>query len=58
MYAVYHGPSGLKEIAAAVHRNALSLSFQLEALGFKQENEYFFDTLKVNTSGVSQTQIA
>jgi glycine dehydrogenase len=57
MYAVYHGPSGLKEIAAAVHRNAISLSSQLEALGFRQQNEYFFDTLKINTSGVSQTQL-
>jgi glycine dehydrogenase len=45
MYAVYHGPSGLKAIAGAVHGTARRLSAALTALGFRQTNAVFFDTL-------------
>jgi glycine dehydrogenase len=48
MYAVYHGPEGLKAIAKDVHHLAATLSEGLENLGFKQENKYFFDTLYVS----------
>ena len=47
MYVVYHGPEGLKEIAEDIHTGAVWLDEQLNALGFKQENEFFFDTLKI-----------
>jgi glycine dehydrogenase len=47
MYVVYHGPDGLKEIAEDIHTGAVWLDEQLNALGFKQENEFFFDTLKI-----------
>jgi len=47
MYAVYHGPQGLKEIAKDIHQNAVALTEGLEALGYEQENEIFFDTLYV-----------
>lgn len=47
MYAVYHGPNGLKEIAAKVHKQTVCLSDQLEQLGFKQTNKSFFDTLHI-----------
>jgi glycine dehydrogenase len=47
MYVVYHGPEGLKEIAEDIHTGAVWLNEQLKALGFKQENEFFFDTLKI-----------
>lgn len=50
MYAVYHGPEGLKKIALRVHGLAKLLEAGLEYLGFKQENEYFFDTLKTTLS--------
>lgn len=49
MYAVYHGPKGLKEIALRIHNQAVFLSGQLEQLGFKQVNDSFFDTLKISS---------
>jgi len=48
MYAVYHGPQGLKEIAKRIHHNAVWLANQLEQLEYKQLNESFFDTLKIS----------
>lgn len=48
MYAVYHGAGGLKRIAEHVHHSAGTLSSALEKLGYRQENESFFDTLRVN----------
>ena len=48
MYAVYHGPKGLKDIAMRVHGFAKLLAAGIEFLGFKQENIHFFDTLKVS----------
>jgi len=48
MYAAYHGQEGLKLIAQRVHGLAVLLSDSLKSLGYKQENEYFFDTLKFN----------
>lgn len=47
MYAVYHGPEGLKAIAADIHQNAVALESGLESLGFKQSNEVYFDTLNI-----------
>ena len=47
MYAVYHGPEGLKKIALRIHGLAQALNGNLKKLGFQQINEYFFDTLKV-----------
>jgi len=48
MYAIYHGPEGLKNIAKRIHSYALMLSENLKKLGFTQENSNFFDTLKVS----------
>ncbi len=48
MYAVYHGPQGLLDIAAEIHQNAVALSEGLTALGYQQENEFYFDTLYVS----------
>ncbi len=47
MYAVYHGPEGLRAIAARVHRAATSLAAALRALGFRLSHQAFFDTLAV-----------
>ncbi len=49
MYAVYHGPRGLKYIAQKVHRSALTLSNKLQELGFEQVNNVFFDTIVIKT---------
>ena len=47
MYAVYHGPKGLKNIAKKIHLNAAKLEKKLVDLGLIQRNEYYFDTLKI-----------
>ncbi len=47
MYAVYHGPEGLKKIAGRIHGLASVLDSNLKANGFKQVNENYFDTLKI-----------
>ncbi len=47
MYAVYHGPEGLKNIASRVHCLAQSLEQQLTSLGIEQANGYYFDTLHI-----------
>ena len=46
MYAVYHGPKGLKNIAEKIHQKANKLNKNIKALGFKQINSNFFDTLQ------------
>ena len=45
MYAVYHGPAGIKNIAQNVHQHTAALAAELEKLGVKQLNQAFFDTL-------------
>ncbi len=50
MYAVYHGPQGLKKIAGRIHSLAKSLDQGLKSLGFKQVNENYFDTLKIEVA--------
>ncbi|MCD6090180.1 MAG: aminomethyl-transferring glycine dehydrogenase [Bacteroidales bacterium] len=47
MYAVYHGPEGLKLIASDIHQNAVALEIGLESLGFTQANQVYFDTLYI-----------
>jgi len=47
MYAIYHGPEGLKRIAKNIHKTAGQLSEKLTELGYKQVNKDFFDTLKI-----------
>lgn len=47
MYAIYHGPEGLKEIANKVHTLTQGLDQQLKSLGITQRNEYYFDTLHI-----------
>jgi glycine dehydrogenase len=50
MYAVYHGPDGLRAIATRVHAMASALDAALRGLGYTQENPHYFDTLRVATS--------
>jgi glycine dehydrogenase len=47
MYAVYHGPSGLRAIAQRVHGFAAKLAQGLRQLGFKIAHENFFDTIRL-----------
>jgi glycine dehydrogenase len=48
LYAVYHGPEGLRVIARRVHALAEQLAGRLSALGIAQRNEFFFDTLHLS----------
>ncbi len=50
MYAVYHGQAGIRAIAERIHGLTRVLAHELEAQGFTNENEYYFDTLKIKTS--------
>ena len=49
MYAVYHGPEGLKYIANKVHTSAVTLASALEKLGFEDQNKTYFDTIVIKT---------
>lgn len=58
MYAVYHGPDGLKGIAEQVHFSAAVLANELKYLGCIIENELFFDTIRVKLpGGISVKQV-
>lgn len=47
MYAVYHGPKGLTEIATRINIIAQAIEEELTVLGFEQLNDTYFDTLRV-----------
>jgi glycine dehydrogenase len=47
MYAVYHGPDGLKAIAERIHKLAALIDLSLQKLGYNQLNKNYFDTLAI-----------
>ncbi|ROQ49760.1 aminomethyl-transferring glycine dehydrogenase [Pseudomonas putida] len=53
MYAVYHGPQGLKQIAQRTHQLTAILACGLKALGVNVQNAAFFDTLTLATGGAT-----
>ena len=57
MYGVYHGPEGLKGIAGNINGKARLLEKGLTGLGYKQLNEVFFDTLKIEGDAESAEKI-
>ena len=52
MYAVYHGPNGLKHIANKVHQHAVTLTNALNSIGVYQTNTSFFDTIVVKADAL------
>lgn len=48
MYAVYHGPEGLKKIAERVHNATRVLAAGLNRLGYTLQSDQFFDTIRVS----------
>ncbi|MFD2696569.1 aminomethyl-transferring glycine dehydrogenase [Mesonia sediminis] len=58
MYAVYHGPNGLKHIANQVHYKATTLAQALSDLGYQQLNKTYFDTLRVKANAKQVQEIA
>ena len=47
MYAVYHGPHGLKRIAGNVHGHTKHVAAAASALGYTVLNKFFFDTISL-----------
>jgi glycine dehydrogenase len=58
MFAVYHGPNGLRYIADKVHGMASTLADALNKLGVYQTNTSFFDTIVVKTDAKKVRAIA
>lgn len=57
MYAVYHGPEGIRAIATRVRKLTWTLARGLERLGHTIVHEQFFDTLQVIPSGFTSAEI-
>lgn len=53
MYAVYHGPQGIKKIAGRIHALTVLFARALQQLGYDQFNDAFFDTLRINAGQLS-----
>ena len=58
MYAVYHGPKGLKHIAKKIHEKSVNLSDIIKSLGIKQMNDHFFDTIMIKVNSKTIRPIA
>ena len=56
MYAVYHGPVGLRNIAFRIHALAIAANQQLGQMGIQQLNTRFFDTLHVKVSDIEKVK--
>ncbi|MEY3589825.1 MAG: aminomethyl-transferring glycine dehydrogenase [Bacteroidota bacterium] len=54
MYAVYHGPDGLKKIAQRVHQLTQIVANALEERGYKLVSTHFFDTLVIETNRLEE----
>ena len=48
MYAIYHGPEGIKAIAERVHNIARLLAREITKLGYTQVNKKHFDTIRID----------
>lgn len=53
MYAVYHGPKGLKEIANTIHKRTCTLKKNIENTGYNVINSLFFDTISIKDANVN-----
>jgi glycine dehydrogenase len=58
MYAVYHGPEGLKAIAETAHGHARTLAASLKAAGVEVLHTSFFDTITVRVPGKAAEVVA
>lgn len=56
MYAVYHGPKGIKAIAERVNNLTILLNKNLKELGIQQKNQFLFDTLYVQMNSVDEAK--
>jgi glycine dehydrogenase len=58
MYAVYHGPEGLKAIATRIHEAACAIDAGLTSAGLRQTNGAYFDTLRIEGAEVAAVRAA
>jgi len=57
MYAVYHGPEGLRTIATRIHDLTKTLASGLERAGHSVRHDHFFDTLRVDLSDTTAERV-
>ena len=57
MYAVYHGPKGIKHIAKRIHNKTNALSSAIKDLGYNQKNSQYFDTILIDLKEISSKTI-
>jgi glycine dehydrogenase len=57
LYAVYHGPEGLKQIATHVHESAVNLANQLRENGVNVVHMHFFDTIRLALAPDQLTEV-
>ena len=58
MYAVHHGPQGLREIAARTHAHAVVIADGLRAAGVEVVHDKFFDTVRTHVPGRGREIVA
>ena len=58
MYAIYHGPQGLKSIADKIHKNAVRFEAILKELSIEQINTNYFDTLLIKVDAPKLLKLA
>lgn len=58
LYAVFHGPKGLKNIASRIHLLAQKLEQELQELGLSQINNHYFDTVKMTGADAAKVKAA
>jgi glycine dehydrogenase len=56
MYAVYHGPEGLKAIARRIHAKTAKLAAGLDALGYKITTKFYFDTITIALPNAAEAE--
>lgn len=57
MYAVYHGPDGLRGISKTIHHHAVRLAESLKNAGFHVVSQHYFDTISINASEADMVKI-
>ncbi len=58
LYAVFHGPRGLKNIASRIHLLAQKSEQELQELGLSQINDHYFDTIKITGADAAKVKAA
>ena len=57
MYAVYHGPDGLRQIAHRIHLLTRTLANRISDLGYLIRHSNYFDTIRIDTDQNAQSVI-